>query len=237
VSAMSGASLASFAIRSSRVETILELGVSVIFPSNGSMIRRRPLLGGIPWVGSPASSLVLRRSDFPPPPLRSLALRSAVPRLRGGVGISQVPGEPSRACPALRPRRGRDARPFGPCPTRRRRDVAFRFGNGVGPRHHVNFEAQSHGLHARCVRFAAAVADVHATLASGWWPTLAGRDSNPLGSIVRFPLRHLSLPPHRSFAWRISNATVRSEVCRKRSGFGTRPLPLSPPFHALLAEL
>ena len=28
----------------------------------------------------------------------------------------------------------------------------------------------------------------HARLASGWWPSLAGRDSNPLGSTVRFPL-------------------------------------------------
>jgi hypothetical protein len=34
------------------------------------------------------------------------------------------------------------------------------------------FEAQSHGLHARCLRFAGAVTDVHARLASGWWPTL-----------------------------------------------------------------
>lgn len=154
------------------------------------MIRRRPLLRGVPWVGSPASSLLLRRSDFPAPPLRSLALRSAVPRPRGDVGISQVPGEPSRACPALRPRRSHDARPFGRCPTRWRRDVAFRCSYYVGLRHISYFGAPSHGLHARCVRFAAVVADVHATLASGWWPTLAGRDSNPLGSIVRFPLRH-----------------------------------------------
>src|ERR1700734_4127209 len=80
VSATSGASLASFAIRSSRVETVLELGVSVIFLSNGSVIRRRPLLHGVPRVGSPASSLLLRRSDFPAPLLRSLALRSAVPQ-------------------------------------------------------------------------------------------------------------------------------------------------------------
>jgi hypothetical protein len=33
-----------------------------------------------------------------------------------------------------------------------------------------------------------------------------------------------------------SNATVRSEVCRKRSGFGTRPLSLATPFHPLLAD-
>ena len=59
---------------------IVELGVSVIFLSNGSVIRRRPLLGGVPRDGSPASSLLLRRSDFPASLLRSLALCSAVPR-------------------------------------------------------------------------------------------------------------------------------------------------------------
>ena len=61
---------------------------------------------------------------------------------------------------------------------------------GVGTHDLCYFEAQSHGLRVRCLRFAAAVADVHARLASGWWPTLAGRGSNPQGPIVRFPLGH-----------------------------------------------
>ena len=59
---------------------VAELGVFVIFPSNESMIRCRPLLGRVPRVGSPASTLLPRHSDFPAPPLRSLSLRSAVPR-------------------------------------------------------------------------------------------------------------------------------------------------------------
>jgi hypothetical protein len=29
----------------------------------------------------------------------------------------------------------------------------------------------------------------HARLASGWWSSLSGRDSNPLGCFVRFPVR------------------------------------------------
>src|SRR5215207_2865136 len=98
---MSGASLASFAIRSSFVETSTEVCVSAIFPSNDSVTRCRPLLHGVPRVGSPTSQLVLRHSDFPAPPLRSLALRSAVPSRDGGVGTSQVPGEPLLACPGL----------------------------------------------------------------------------------------------------------------------------------------
>ena len=49
------------------------------------------------------------------------------------------------------------------------------------------FGAQSHGLPARCLRFALVVTDAHARLASGWWPTLAGRGLDPLGSIAKFP--------------------------------------------------
>ena len=55
MNAMPGASLASFAIRSSFVEMGMKLGVFGICLSNGSMIRRRPLLGGVPRDGSPAS--------------------------------------------------------------------------------------------------------------------------------------------------------------------------------------
>ena len=113
---------------------VIELGVFVIFPSNGSVIRCRPLLGGVPRVGSPASSLLLRHSDFPAPPLRSLALCSAVPRFRGGVGISQVPGEPSHACPALRPRRDPLHQAIRAMPLSGCGDVAFRHPEGVGSR-------------------------------------------------------------------------------------------------------
>ncbi|MGA2451339.1 MAG: hypothetical protein ABTD50_21995, partial [Polyangiaceae bacterium] len=67
---------------------------------------RRPLLGGVPWIGSPASSLLLRRSDFsmPIPPrfaLASLGGTAAVqqPKVFDPAGV----GAPrSRAgCPAL----------------------------------------------------------------------------------------------------------------------------------------
>ncbi len=51
-----------------------------------------------------------------------------------------------------------------------------------------NFGALSHGLLTRCVRFAAAVARHHATLATGWWLALAGWDLHPLGFISSFQL-------------------------------------------------
>jgi hypothetical protein len=225
------------------------------------------LLRGVPWVGSPTSSLVLRHSDSPAPPLRSaLALlggstfqrlfRARSPPLRpdpaafqgsrlhelaatkftcwvkilsglyragsasdrrtnarspmltrakstfsGGVRASQVPGGPSHACPALRPRWDRGDGPVGHRPVGRL-GIAFRDFDGVGSHDKLTFEAQSHGLHARCLRFAAGVAHVDARLASGWWPSLAGRDSNPLG-----PHREVSAcstwhPPRPGFAWR-----------------------------------
>src|ERR1035441_528397 len=39
------------------------------------------------------------------------------------------------------------------------------------------FEAQSHGIRTRCLRFAVKVSFPHARLASGCWPSSAGRDS------------------------------------------------------------
>ena len=58
VNTRSGACLASSAIRCSFVETGSELGLSGIFPSNGSVSRRLSFLGGVPRVGSPASPVV-----------------------------------------------------------------------------------------------------------------------------------------------------------------------------------
>jgi hypothetical protein len=58
------------------------------------MLRCRPLLGRVPRAGSPASSLLLRHSDFSPSRIRS-ALRLAPPfRFPGDDEISQVPGRP-----------------------------------------------------------------------------------------------------------------------------------------------
>jgi hypothetical protein len=76
----------------------------------------------------------------------------------------------------------------GRCPTRRLVDVAFRaFRTTSAPADMTRFEAQSRGLHARCLRFVARVVLCRdARLASGWWPTLAGRDLNPLDPYVKF---------------------------------------------------
>src|SRR5207245_8697116 len=44
------------------------------------------------------------------------------------------------------------------CPTLRRSAVAFRYFDAVGSRDTPRFEAQSHGPHARCLRFVTTVA-------------------------------------------------------------------------------
>ena len=89
-----------------------------------------------------------------------LAVRSAwqFHRSRGGDGeVSRVPGEPSRTCPALRPRSDRCTRPSGfALPLRVRCCLPhFRLRR---LRLRLPYEAPSHGLHARCLRFVATVA-------------------------------------------------------------------------------
>ena len=153
---MSGASLASFATRSSFVETSTEVCVSAIFPSNGSVIRCRPLLGGVPRVGSPASSLLLRHSDFPPPVGRaSLPSRRSLPRshfasTRGDDGTSQVPGQPLSHVPCsltpVEPLR----RTFGPCLATGAAVLPSAFGNSVGL-HNLRISGLNHTAHAPAV--------------------------------------------------------------------------------------
>ena len=69
------------------------------------MTRHRSLLRRVPRVGSPASQLLLRRSDARcPTPLGFRFARCSRPAAARGVRASQVPGLPLRTCRALRPR-------------------------------------------------------------------------------------------------------------------------------------
>ena len=71
----------------------------------------------------------------------------------GDSEISQVPGEP-QCTRALFSDPGGTSAPG----LLRRSGVAFRYLYGVGSRENNTFGAQSHGPHARCLRFAAEVA-------------------------------------------------------------------------------
>ena len=134
-----------------------------------------PSLGGTSASSVHSLPLAARRSSLgpgglchPAPPMRRVSLR-------GGDWISQVPGNPLVYVPcSLTPACfcARSLRRFG---------IAFRSVKSVGLRQDCLFGAQSHGPHTRCLRFAATVSRVHARLASGWRPTLAGRDWLPAG--------------------------------------------------------
>ncbi len=210
VNAIPGACLASFAIRSSFVQTVVEPDVSSIFPSSGS-VSRHPLpstgsLGSVPPLrryygnartpGHPSrlasfpslGATTVRPLLSPLPPAWGATLqgrglsRGSPSRSVGGNGwASQVPGGPSRACPALRPRRDRHAKPL------RRVDVAFRnFGTRRLPP--LSISGLNHTACALAVYASQPGSPLdHARLASGWGLALAGRAWLPARSLVKFP--------------------------------------------------
>src|SRR5207249_3206208 len=195
LSATPGISLASVAIRWSRVEMVSGFGVPVIFPSHGSMTRHPLPSAGSPGVGSPASAVLRsapspgrpsRRTSFPSLggtaralDLRSRGMASAPPPSQGcSTGCpsrlshgddqaSQVPGEPSCVhAPLFDP-----GELFTPGPPRRV-DTAFRHVYDVGAR-----GPDLSGLNpAACTLpvYASQGGSLrhHATLGTGWGATL-----------------------------------------------------------------
>ena len=119
------------------------------------------------------------------------------------TGSPEFPSDPLDTCPApIRPRRDRDARPFGV------RNVAFRQWHGVGSHEYV-----ISGLNNTACIFAVYASqgrlpDHHARLASGRRPALPGRDSTRRICLESFRVTHLtsSLPPPPSFARRTPRA-------------------------------
>src|SRR5882724_8147046 len=230
VNAISGACLASFAIRSSFVQTVVEPDVSSIFPSSGS-VSRHPLpstgsLGSVPPLrryygnartpGHPSrlasfpslGATTVRPLLSPLPPAWGATLqgrglsRGSPSRSVGGNGwASQVPGGPSRACPALRPRRDRHAKPL------RRVDVAFRnFGTRRLPP--LSISGLNHTACALAVYASQPGSPLdHARLASGWGLALAGRVWLPARSLVKFPHYFMASSSPR-LPWRIQNSIV-----------------------------
>lgn len=115
-----------------------EGGASFIFPSNDSMTRCRPLLRGVPRVGSPTSQLVLRHSDSRPPP-RLFACRSrfavVAQQLRQAVGSPKFLDCPCQRAMLSDPGAGSGLCLFGDeSPTLDRLAIAFRMRERVGQR-------------------------------------------------------------------------------------------------------
>ncbi len=113
------------------------------------------------------------------------------------TGPPRFLGAPRCTCPALRPRRVLLAKPV------RRFDTAFRHLNGVGTHDYHHFEAQSRGLHTRCLRFADQVTlALHKTrfrlVASRYRVGLS-----PTGSLAKFQSNVLlALPNCPGLTWR-----------------------------------
>ena len=183
------------------------------FPSTVPCARRPPSLHRVPRVGSPASQVLCRRSDFPSPiPPRFVSFASAVPPHRP-VLRHTWPGRPARAdlgaryaaspCSRLVVISGGDdwifqvpwRTPMFACPALRPRwnlhakswrlGTAFRYMNDVGFHSH----SLSRLNHAACDLAIHASQHGsprhHARLASAQWPTGTGRAGYLRGSSTR----------------------------------------------------
>ncbi len=181
---MLGAFLANSAIRCSLVETLSGPDVPCIFPSSGSVARlpspSAGSLGVVPLLHRYGGEL--RLPAAPPAALRYLrtaltiarsssSLPHRVERAEVGPGLfvvrAPVPpdamettgpprflGNPCACMPC-------SSTPAGPrCQAIAAPRCCRRSENHDGPREQFHFEAQSHGPHAPCVRFAAGVTPV-----------------------------------------------------------------------------
>jgi len=194
----------------------MELGVSAIVPSSVPQLVGPLPSTGSRWVGSPAS-LVLRgdRTSRRPsrfasfPSLRDTAHAEATrsPRFLADPRIRAVFFDPGgTAAPGHR----------ALCPTHRRFGVAFRTYDDVGS-HDSLLSRLNHTARILAVYASQPRSPLdHARLASGWWPSLAGRDFNPLGPIERFQLRHLH-SPFPGLSWRTAGRVKGSERAKARA--------------------
>jgi hypothetical protein len=128
--------------------------------------------------------------------------RPRAPALSHGMhGISQVPGQPLCARPALGPRGGRRAQPS------QRADAADTFQ--TAPAHpNLSFRGSITRLsHSLSTLRGPDHPGSRARLASGWWLACAGQMLPLLGRSGRFPCHGSSatFPPPPGFAWRDRN--------------------------------
>ena len=191
----------------------VELNVSLIVPSFGSTLRCRPLLRWLPWVGSPASQLLLRHSDFLLPllahALRSLGGSASRRRNRS----SQVPRRPSPHMPrSTTPVEPTRAGLRGFAPTSCSLGVAFQVPRLVG----LHDSCLSGPDSAACVLAVYAscrsLPSAHARLAFGWRPCLGRAGIQPAGSRSWFQYVLVTYsPPRRGLLGARETAALRRE--------------------------
>ena len=131
------------------------------------------------------------------------------------AGSLRFPSDPHVPTPCSRT-------PVGPMHARplRRLDTAPACVYNGGSRKEY-FEAQSHGIGTRCLRFAVKVSFPHARLASGCWPSSAGRDSfNPQGCNEKFQSSSLFLLSRAYLTLRHPSVSEQRRVEMWRGGLG-----------------
>ena len=203
-----------FRRRSANCRTCVETAVGSVSspsvrPAVHDPIRRFPPPGPR-GAGSPTSSVLSADSDFSTPvpaalrfpslggttrcPVRS---RGSGPLPRAGTAVYRGPSVPhlrwrrrdlpgSWATPACMPRSPTPAEPHAPDHLGGR-DGAFRSCHSVRLPRCLRISWLNHAAcKAPCVRFAAGVAPVHATLGSGWSVNLGRSGLSPAGSHRRF---------------------------------------------------
>jgi hypothetical protein len=222
----SGACCARVAIVCCRVEMVSDLGMSGIVPLRRSAIRR-PLpstgsFGSVPrlhqYFGAlrlpaalPAALRCLRLAV----PLFALVLRSrrrpSAATAGQGLGVT--------GCPSCRSTRGDGRTSQVPGEPRCAHALLFDPGGTSAPGHlgasvlpsaatttsaptTTTFGAPSHGLLTRCLRFVTTITRGHARLASGCWPSFAGRGWLPAGFPRKVSELVTSHPPCPGLSWR-----------------------------------
>ena len=185
-----------------------ELRVSPISPSDGSSSRCRPLLGWVPWDGSPASSLQRRHSDSSRP---GVALLLAPLRRSGRPEATRSPRFLSNPCaraPVSDPGGGSSPGPRADRPARWRAPFAFCVVHRIGLHNFAAFGAPCRRPCTRCLRFAAALADgPRKTRFRPVVPALTGWDLHPRVALKGFS-RYIASPFPR-LSWRKNETAPR----------------------------
>jgi hypothetical protein len=243
------------AIRRSRVDTVVGLGVPAVFPSCGSMLRRPLPSTGSGQVRSPASSVTTRRSDsltilppgfvsfavaVPPPPvvpsqggrapiLHRPGLLTGFPHRTFDVESSGPPrflGDPSVHVP----RSSTPAKPGNQALAAPRCCLPLFRWRRLS--RHCSLSGLNHAARALAV-YASRPGSPrhHARLATGWWPPLPDRGCTCwVPREVSAPLvTTASLPPHPGFAWRTETVNFGDAgVLQMRCELHLFPRPLPP---------
>src|SRR5215217_6549745 len=168
---------------------VSELCISVIIASISSVSRQLlPSMGSLGSVPPLHRLLRAARTSRRPSCLASFPSLGLTARASAETtGPPRFLENPRMHAAFFDPGRTFEPGPFGRCPTHRLDGFAFRCFDGLGSCH-FSLSRLNRAAFTLAVYASQPGLPSVATQDSlpAWWPTFAGRDSNPLGSIVRF---------------------------------------------------